>query len=328
VEDVALGMASVYRTVEAALPPRLPRAGGSVLRRFRDLIARVQPFDLVIEGETAAGERVKVSDSSMCDRHDAIAGTIRYFADRYGTARGAIEGTSLPFELIRRYATESEPTVEFRAGRRRAQLVLVSTIEYSGFVLSRERRPMDGRFPERYADAARAALARALLAGATEHPAQRAISRAAARLDEYWRRSGGALPRAAPDAVAARISAQLASVSSWEEFMGADVTLNVEEAVPDHAARMLDTLPTSAQVLGDRVPLSYEVEGSAGVVRLRLREKQALRATERDLPTVDRPLRFSVVRGRHEVLRSDSLDALRRGLRGLRSKPGSRGRRR
>ena len=41
IEDVALGTASVYRTLERSLPERLPRADGAVLRQFRDLLARI-----------------------------------------------------------------------------------------------------------------------------------------------------------------------------------------------------------------------------------------------------------------------------------------------
>lgn len=83
------------------------------------------------------------------------------------------------------------------------------------------------------------------------------------------------------------------------------------------------------------MPLIYEIEGDAGVVRLRLREKQAVRLRERDLPETDRPLRFSVFRGRQEVVRAASLEELAEGLRALtakrterRSGPRHRGRRR
>jgi len=79
----------------------------------------------------------------------------------------------------------------------------------------------------------------------------------------------------------------------------------------------LEGLPSSLHVYGDRVPLDYEVEQGHGVARLRLKEGQARRLQPRDLPRFDRPLRFTVVRGKREALRADSLEELRRQLSGL-----------
>jgi hypothetical protein len=55
IEDAALAMASVYRSVGIELPARLPFAGERVHRRFADLLARFMPFDLVIDEHTAWG---------------------------------------------------------------------------------------------------------------------------------------------------------------------------------------------------------------------------------------------------------------------------------
>ena len=79
----------------------------------------------------------------------------------------------------------------------------------------------------------------------------------------------------------------------------------------------LEGLPSSLHLYGDRVPLDYEVEQGRGVARLRLKEGQARRLQARDLPPFDRPLRFTVVRGKREALRADSLEELRRQLAGL-----------
>jgi hypothetical protein len=68
---------------------------------------------------------------------------------------------------------------------------------------------------------------------------------------------------------------------------------------------------------GDRVPVDYEVERGVGVARLRLKEGQARRLRPSDLPPFDRPLRFIVLRGKREALRSESLDELRHALSGL-----------
>jgi hypothetical protein len=333
IEDVALGMASVYRTLELPLPVSLPRASRGVLRAFQALLVRTMPFDLVVEGETASGDRVRLSDSSVCERRGAIAGEIRYFADRFGVPRGAMEGTAIPFELIKRYAVRGEPALEVREGRRRTALYVMRTTEYHGFVLDSERRVLDDTFPTELAEQARTALGRALMSGVSPHPNAASVSRATRRLDEYWRRSGGELHEAGSERVRTLIVEQLAGVSSWEEFLEVPVELNVDAVVPSEWRASLDALPSSATVFGDRVPLSYEVEGDAGVVRLRLREKRARRLRAQHLPDTGRPLRFSVVRGRRDVIRATSLEEMHEALaklpaRGRREQRGGRRRRR
>jgi len=323
IEDVALGMASVYRTLELPLPRELPYADRKVLHAFQELVARIMPFDLTIDGETAGGERARLSDSSVCTPSGAIAGSIRFFADRFGVPRGAMEGTNVPFALIKRHAQRLEPVVEFREGRR-SGLVVTRGTEYFGFVLDRERSPLKGRFPAALEASARDALARALLRGVTPHRDQRGVARAASRLDEYWRRSGGELAAVGPAALREHLAAQLSDVVSWEAFLKTPVALDVAALVPKETRADLDALPGSAQVFGDRVPLLYDLEGGEGVVCLRLREKQAQRLRERDLPDVDRPLRFSVHRGNREVVRAATLDEVRERLRVLARRSGER----
>ncbi len=59
------------------------------------------------------------------------------------------------------------------------------------------------------------------------------------------------------------------------------------------------------------MPLQYEIENGVGVVRLRMREGQARRLRDADIPAVDRPLRFAVMRGRRGAIRASSLEELR-----------------
>src|SRR2546422_2892691 len=139
-------------------------------------------------------------------------------------------------------------------------------------------------------------------------------SRALERLGSYWRRSGGRLTQAATEHVTARLAAQLARVGSWDEFINARLELDVDQMVPEAERRALDALPASVHLYGDRVPVDYEVEQGIGVVRLRLKEGQARRLQPRDLPPLDRPVRFTVLRGKREAVRSDSLEDLRRQL--------------
>jgi len=93
--------------------------------------------------------------------------------------------------------------------------------------------------------------------------------------------------------------------------------LDVDEVVPEAERRALEALPASVHVYGDRVPVDYEVEQGVGVVRLRLKEGQARRLQPRDLPPLDRPVRFTVLRGKREAVRSESLEDLHRQLSGL-----------
>ena len=98
-------MASVYRGVGIELPTRLSYARDHTRRRFAELLAQYMPFDLVIDEETADGQEARVSKTSVCGSWGPIAGELRYFADRFGVPRAAIEGTQIPIELIHRYAT-------------------------------------------------------------------------------------------------------------------------------------------------------------------------------------------------------------------------------
>src|SRR5881296_1388119 len=317
IEDVALGTASVYRQLELPLPERLAYAGDKTLAAFADLVARVMPFDLVIEEETADGREARVSRGSVCGSWGAIAGTLRYFADRFGVPRASIEGTQLPERALRRYARRGAPTVVFERQRRREGLMVVRTMTYFGFLLARDLEPLSSAFPAALAGAARAVLVEALLAAATPHPDQARVRRALERFGFYWRRSGGRLAQAATERLAARLAVQLESVGSWQDFTNARLALDVDAAVPPDLRHQLEALPSSIHLYGDRVPLDYEVEQGAGVIRLRLKEGQARRLQLRDLPPLDRPVRFIVLRGKREAVRADTVEDLRRQLSGL-----------
>jgi len=316
IEDIALGTASVYRTLEVPLPGKFPPAGSQAVRAFRDLLARVMPFDLVIDEHTADGRPARVSRGSVCSAWGAIAGSIRYFADSRGVARAAIEGTSVPLELIRRYARKGPPTVEFRDDRRFVGLAVTRRTEYFGFELDRSRQPLEGTVPPELAEQARDALAQAVVEDLTPHPDQRKITRAVTRVDEYWRRSGGRLKEASPEARLKAIRAQLSSVNDWPSFVGTRLELDPEVVVPEATRASLDALPSSVQLDGDRVALSYEMENGNAVAVIHLREGQARRLRKGSLPPVDRPMRFAITHGR-SVFRAESIDEAVRALRSL-----------
>jgi len=325
IEDIALGTASVYRQLEVPLPERLPYADQKALEIFADLLAKIMPFDLVIDEETSDGREARVSRSSVCGSWGAVAGTLRYFADRFGVPRASIEGTQVPERAIRRYARSGPPTVVFERQRRREGLMAVRTAVYGGFTLDREVEPLPSPFPAELADAARLALVKALFAGETPHPDQGKLRRALERFGHFWRRSGGRLAQAENERLSDQITEQVAGVRSWDDFIATRIVLDPDAAIPERERAQLDALPTSINVYGDRVPLDYDVEQGVGVVRMRLKEGQARRLQARDIPPFDRPVRFTVTRGKHDAVRAASLEELREGLRSLTRGPRPRG---
>ena len=74
-------------------------------------------------------------------------------------------------------------------------------------------------------------------------------------------------------------------------------------------------LPGTVQVRDREVEIDYDVEEGASslvpVARLRLPEKLARTLTDAELPTtLDRPLRFVVLRGQRGAVRARTLDEL------------------
>ena len=83
-------------------------------------------------------------------------------------------------------------------------------------------------------------------------------------------------------------------MTSWEDFLRTRIVLDPRELVDDETRETLEALPGRLHLRGDAVPLDYEVEGGVGVARVRLREGQAKRLRQDELPPLDRPLRFAV----------------------------------
>ncbi len=317
VEDTALGVASVYRSLDLDLPARLPHASRDVHRRFRELLARIMPFDLVIDEHTADGQEARVSRSSLAGSWGGVAGSLRYFADRMGIPRAAIEGTTLPYDLIREHAQWGAPVVALSPRRKDQHLITRRRLSYFGFELETVVEAIDGQVPAPLAETARDTMADGLMSGETVHPDQGKVRRVLEEMGELWRRSAGTLPELSGGSLRGRIRSQLGAVESWEEFMRTRVTLTPSELVPDDVREALMQLPSMIRLKGDAVALDYALEDEVGVVRLRLREGQAHQLQERDIPEFDRPLRFTVVRGGGEAIRAASLPELKALLRGI-----------
>jgi len=315
IEDIAMGTASVYRSLELPLPRTLPYAGRDLRAGFAELLAEWMPFDLVIDEHSVDGQEVRVARSSVAGTWGAVAGTIRFFADRFGVPRASIEGTTISYQLVRRFASAGPPTVIITGPRKHQQLAVARRLSYFGFDLEMDTEPLRGRWPPDLADSARSALAEALVQGHTAHPDQGRIRRAAESLEEWWRRSGGTLESASRLSLIDRLRPQLAAVDSWDEFLATPLNLEASTLVPEEERRRLDGLPGMVRIQGDAVAVEYAVERGEGVARLLLREGQARRLHQRDLPQLDRPLRFVVARRGEDPLRAESIEELKQLLR-------------
>jgi ATP-dependent helicase HrpA len=339
IEDTALGTASVYRSLELPLPKQLPYASKEIRKRWADLIARFMPFDLVIDEHTADGQEARVSKTSVAGSWGAVAGNLRFFADRFGIARASIEGTTLSYDLVRSHARHGSPRVVLTGPRKHQRLGAERRLSYFGFDLETDAEPLHDPVPEELRPAARDLMAEALVTGEAVHPDAGRVRRALSQLDELWRRSGGSLHRLAPGSLQARIRAQLDGVAGWEEFLRTRVVIEPDELVDAGTRAQLDALPGMTKIRGDAVPIDYEVAGGEGVARLRLREGQARRLRPDEVPALDRPVRFAVQRGQHAPLLSDTVAELQSLLRraprpgteekggGRSRRPGGRGRR-
>jgi hypothetical protein len=315
-EDAALAMASVYRSLGMALPRSMPWAGERVYRRFAELLAEYMPFDLVVDEETAWGDSARVSKTSVCGSWGAIAGTLRYFADRFGVPRAGIEGTQVPPDLLRRHAALGPPRVEYDPLRK--ALVLTRRAEYYGFELEREAEVL-GAWDDALAAEATRALAEALARGEARHMAVRRNQPAIDEVRELYRRSGARTPRLGERELADLYAEQLDGVRSLDDFRARPLRLDLDGFVGDSLTprqrERLAQLPDAVTVRDREVELHYEVEERdggppLGVVRLRLPEKLARTLVGEELPELDRPLRFLVARGPRGAVRADTLDEL------------------
>ena len=320
IEDAALGMASVYRAVELPLPSSMPNAGESTLRAFQTLLAAYMPFTLVIDEQTAWGDDARVSKTSVCGSWGPIAGELRYFADKFGNPRASIEGTQIPYDVIRPFATVTEGEFVYSADSRRAPLVIRRRVEYHEFELEREIEPIDD-FPAERADRARHALAEALARGEARHPGARQNQEAIDAVRETYRRSGGKTPRLSFADLVSLYEQQLAGVNSMTEFRHAHLVVEADRLVAREVRERYAALPSVVSIRGRDVEIHYDVEegegengATLGIARLRLPEKLARTLSEAELPSLDRPLRFIVTRGARGAARAASLGELQEEL--------------
>jgi hypothetical protein len=313
IEDAALAMASIYRSLGLELPTRMVNARDHIYRKFTQLLAQYMPFELVIDERTADGNEARVSKTSVCGSWGAVAGDLRYFADRSGIPRAAIEGTQIPMELIRRYATRGKVELIYDPRRKHGPLVLKRTLDYFGFELESELETVDD-FPPELAAEARHTLAEALARGEARHFAVKKNRDHIESIREAYKRSGGQTKRLGLPELTALYEQQLAEVGSMDEFRSARLRVDKDSFVPSELQERLDSLPDQVTIRDREVEVDYDVEERdgerQGVARLRLPEKIARTLTELEIPRLDRPIRFVVLRGQRGAVRADSLEEL------------------
>jgi hypothetical protein len=275
------------------------------------------PLDLVIDEQTADGSEARVSKTSVCGSWGPIAGELRYFSDRSGNARAGIEGTQVPMHLIRKYATRGVSEIAYDPKQKGGQLVLLRTLDYFGFELEREVEFVE-EFPPELADRARHALADALAKGQARHASVKRNRASVEVIRDAWRKSGGLTPRFRLSDLTSWYEHELAGISSMNEFRNARFTLDADAIVPREVRERYSHLPVTAIIRDREVDIEYDVEDSdgklEGVARLRVPEKLARTLTEDELPVLDRPLRFVVIRGQRGAIRANSLDELQEVL--------------
>jgi ATP-dependent helicase HrpA len=317
IEDAALATASIYRALGMELPSKMVNARDHIYRKFTELLAQFMPFDLVIDEQTADGTEARVSKTSVCGSWGPIAGDLRYFADRSGIPRAAIEGTQVPMELIRRYATRSGVEVIYDPRRKHGPLVLKRKLEYFGFELESDVETVE-EFPPELASEARHVLAEALARGEARHFAVKKNRDAIENIREAYKRSGGETKRLSLSDLISLYEEQLAQVNSMDDFRSAQLAVDPDRFIPREIRERLERLPDSVMLRDRDVEIDYDVEERdgqrLGVARLRLPEKIARSLTAAEIPRLDRPVRFVVLRGQRGAVRADDLEELQERL--------------
>jgi hypothetical protein len=313
IEDAALATASIFRALGMELPTKMVNARDHIYRKFTELLAQYMPFDLVIDEQTADGTEARVSKTSVCGSWGPIAGDLRYFADRSGIPRAAIEGTQVPMQLILRYATRSGVEVIYDPRRKHGPLVIKRKLEYFGFELESELETVE-EFPPELASTARHVLAEALARGEARHFAVKKNQDVIQEIREAYKRSGGETKRLGLADLTSVYEEQLAGINSMDDFKSARLSIDKERFLSRDTAERLERLPDRVTVRGHDVDIDYDVEERdgqrSGVARLRLPEKVARTLTEAEVPKLDRPVRFVVLRGQRGAVRADDLAEL------------------
>jgi hypothetical protein len=201
--------------------------------------------------------------------------------------------------------------------RKHGPLALKRTLDYFGFELESEVETVE-EFPADLAGRARHLLAEALARGEARHFAVKKNREVIEEIREAYKRSGGETKRLGIPELTALYEEQLKDVRSVEEFKSARMNIDRDRFVPHDVRDRLEQLPRQVVIRDRDVDIDYDVEERdgkrVGVARLRLPEKIARTLTEQEIPELDRPVRFVVLRGQRGAVRSDNLEDLQERL--------------
>ena len=317
IEDAALATACLFRGVNLKLPEKMPLATRAIHNKFLDLLAQWMPFDLAIDETLPDGSEARVGRSSMCGPDGAIAGDLRYFADRNGIPRASIEGTQIPLDRLKKFAKATEVEVIYNAYKLASPLIATTTVEYFGFVFEQRVEALK-KWPKSLAQKARHALALAVAREEAHHGATQINRPKVEEIREIYARSVGQTASLNEDELTTLYQAQLdeQEINSLLEFRNAKLELDINDYLSDAEREEFWKLPSEATIGEFRVPIEYEIEDGKGVARLELPEKLARDLGADDLPKLDRPLRFMVSRGSRGSISAASLDELQEVLEG------------
>ena len=138
------------------------------------------------------------------------------------------------------------------------------------------------------------------------------------QIREAYKRSGGAIPRLGLPELTTLYERQLADVNSMDDFRAKRLVVERNAFVSPELAQRLERLPSQVTIRDRDIDIDYDVEerngDRTGVARLRLPEKIARTLVEDEVPALDRPIRFVVLRGQRGAVRADSLDELQEKL--------------
>ncbi|HEV7595129.1 MAG TPA: DEAD/DEAH box helicase, partial [Gemmatimonadaceae bacterium] len=213
--------------------------------------------------------------------------------------------------------TRGKAVLVYDPRRKHGPLMLKRSLDYFGFELESEIETVED-FPPELAGQARHVLAEALARGEARHFAVKKNRDVIEEIRESYKRSGGETKRLGLPELTGLYEEQLADVRSLEEFKAARMNVDRDRFVAPDVRDRLQRLPSRVVVRDREVDIDYDVEERdgkrVGVARLRLPEKIARTLTEQEVPELDRPVRFVVLRGQRGAVRSDTLEDLQERL--------------
>ena len=161
-------------------------------------------------------------------------------------------------------------------------------------------------------DQARRALAAAVASGQAYHPDIPVVRETLRELREVFRRSAGTTAAVNESVLTDHLMARLAGINSYAEFLETPLRLDPDSLVPAEERARWMALPDHIWIDERSYPLDYVLgDDGTAVVRARIPAKTLNQVDEAELPTFDRPLHWTVTRGKHEAIRAATLDEAR-----------------